>query len=645
MPIWYGGSSASCSGDDRKQSRSRRRLAPLALVCLVGVVLLGSTSTGQQPPELDYETALERIAERVEATFPKVTGTVVAVEGDRVILDLTAQSGISRGMGLLVFRRGKPFYHIRTGQLLGHFEDEIATVRVEEVREQFAIARPLGPPKQDAIRPGDGVRITAGQIKLAVLPVVAPEEMALDQEALRSTLLTRLKRSGRFELMPPDQAVVGVLKLGLTPEDLLREANAEQLRESYEADYLLVLSISEIKQKRVLDARLISVAGGGMLKVLSTLVEEPPPLEVVERRRGRQGRVAARLARRTSQQLSLEVRGIAVGDVMGDGAPKLVLIDSQAVYVYRWDGEALQQLAVEQGSPFANYLAVDVADVNRNGVPEIFVTNLRGQELASFALEYRNGRFQRIWKNVDLFLRVLQNGGREPVLLGQRLRPDQETPFDGPPLIIEANRGEYVPRAWFALPASGSIYEFTFFPFDRSKVVLLQRDGTLALYDGKTPLWMSDALYASPSVTFATLDPSLQRAQRIKPGLGEGAIQQRLILLPFEASGGRVLLKSRPLSQGGTLGLGLQVGRATPGRADLVFLSWTGGTFHELASIAELQGDLIDYQVADLDGDGRPEVIAALQMKSGRFFGQTHSVIVIAPLPEAVADIQHNARK
>ena len=51
-------------------------------------------------------------------------------------------------------------------------------------------------------------------------------------------------------------------------------------------------------------------------------------------------------------------------------------------------------------------VAVDVADINRDGIPQIIVTSLNNALLDSFVLEFKDGKYVKIASDIHWFLRV-----------------------------------------------------------------------------------------------------------------------------------------------------------------------------------------------------------------------------------------------
>ena len=80
-------------------------------------------------------------------------GYVVFVDTDRVVIDLTAQDGLSPGSVVSLRRDQLPIIHPVTGELLGELDEEVATAKVVEVRERFSVV------KIQSITPGSQVKV------------------------------------------------------------------------------------------------------------------------------------------------------------------------------------------------------------------------------------------------------------------------------------------------------------------------------------------------------------------------------------------------------------------------------------------------------------------------------------------------------
>lgn len=149
---------------------------------------------------------IDDIAKTVLTYFPKVTGTVVSVDGEMVIVNLGKEKGVSKGVLLTVYREKEPFHHPVTGVQLGRFEEEVGTIEVEQIEADHLKARKINP--DDSILTGDGVRISATRIPLAVTSLSKE-----GPEFLTTELVSALAETGRFRVdpLPPQSNVADAL--------------------------------------------------------------------------------------------------------------------------------------------------------------------------------------------------------------------------------------------------------------------------------------------------------------------------------------------------------------------------------------------------------------------------------------------------
>lgn len=67
-------------------------------------------------------------------------GYVVYIDAGRLVIDLSAQHGLTLGDVVRVTREVVPIVHPVTGAYLGELDEDIATAQIVELREKFAIA-------------------------------------------------------------------------------------------------------------------------------------------------------------------------------------------------------------------------------------------------------------------------------------------------------------------------------------------------------------------------------------------------------------------------------------------------------------------------------------------------------------------------
>jgi hypothetical protein len=97
---------------------------------------------------------------------------------------------------------------------------------------------------------------------------------------------------------------------------------------------------------------------------------------------------------------------MTVGEFTGDGTVKLAVTDGQGVFIYEVGRNGIKQVANIPGLTTDNVIALDAADINGNGVAEIFVTNYpqtedKYRQTRVLCSGYQNGKYVKIWQDVS----------------------------------------------------------------------------------------------------------------------------------------------------------------------------------------------------------------------------------------------------
>jgi TolB-like protein len=287
--------------------------------------------------------------------------------------------------------------------------------------------------------------------KVAILPFMIYSQENLDylREGIYEILSSRITVEGRIVVI--DRSVV---EKALYEERPMRldETAATKIGMRVGADYIVLGSITKVGDYISLDARLVSIteekpplsaytqhkgiddvmvkigdfAQDIGYKILGRRVTagRPPeskhpyliqPREEIGRT-GPEGRGYKR-----SQTFNFEIKGLDIGDVDGDKKNEVVIMDNHNLYVFKYDGEKLSLFQKIETGTQNNFLTIDVADVNRNGIAEIIVTSVVGDNLRSFILEYEEGKFKKILEKAGWYLRVLNHPKEGPILIGQNM--------------------------------------------------------------------------------------------------------------------------------------------------------------------------------------------------------------------------------
>ncbi|MFQ6111781.1 MAG: FG-GAP repeat domain-containing protein, partial [Nitrospinota bacterium] len=423
--------------------RFARSFCPAIILPLL--LLLPSSPLYAQEPA--YRQALRNMSEKIRERFPHIEGFVASVQRGELYLSIGERDRVKKGLKLLVVRPGKAFKHPITGEVLGRLEEKIGEAEVIEVREKFSIARMvrLVPGRGYSPRKGDRVRFSSARVRIAVLPFHNRTDEVINTDLLTRTLIEYLKATGRFELFDLDRLQVWFLETGIPLDKILEGENARRLQRLIIRDLVLQPSIRALRDHMVLEARLFSLGTGNILVEARAVLAELPtavaatPAPVPLAREGRAGaptqkapsldsqfilsREGGPLSKGSVQQFILdkiEVQGVAMGDVDGDGKNELVVAGTNLIKVFRLAEGRLDTLYTYKAGGFDKCLWIDVADINGNGREEIYVTSVRDTALLSYVLEFERGEFRRLTSNQNYYFRTFKAQDGNPILVGQR---------------------------------------------------------------------------------------------------------------------------------------------------------------------------------------------------------------------------------
>src|SRR5499426_1748736 len=231
-------------------SRSAARIVALGVL----VALWGSGTSGAQTAA----PTVGVLVDQVQALFPKVDGEVIEVQNGTVTLGLGSKDGLVVGVELALYRQGRELKHPKTGEVLGRTEQALGRLSVQQVFEAYS----TGTASQGSeVQPGDRARISAGKIKLSVVPLVEPGVREALADAAVHELTDGLNRTGRFQIGLGDAIGVWINQQGAKRDDVLAGKGLDAVAERFKVDNLLVVAFSRVQAKPYMDIRLFSFPG------------------------------------------------------------------------------------------------------------------------------------------------------------------------------------------------------------------------------------------------------------------------------------------------------------------------------------------------------------------------------------------------
>jgi len=473
--------------------------------------------------------------------------------------------------------------------------------------------------------------------KVAILPFLIHSQENLDylREGIYDILTSRITVEGKIVVIERS-----IVERALYEEKPMRldETAATKIGMRAGADYIVLGSLTKIGNYISLDARLIS------------LTEEKPPLtaftqhkgiddvmvkigdfaqdigyKILGRRAmvGRPGqprhpsdprRGIERVDRmdmdvKKSQTFGFEIKGLDIGDVDGDKKNEVVIMDEHNLYVFKYDGEKLSLFQKIETGYQNNFLTLDVADVNRNGVAEIIVTSIVEDDLRSFIIEYEQGKFRKIAEKADWFFRVLDHPKEGPTLMGQR-RGSEGIP-SGPVYKFVWKKNSFEKGSKMPFPKETNIFGLALARIrDKDKLDLIVLDDErlrIATLDGKNP-WSSLDRFGGTNNFYDTWKKKEEAFNPPAAPPWRFYIKGRIITKDLDGDGFDEVIINRN-SYSGTR-IFDRIRRFDKGM--IYNLVWDETSLVTSWKTLEINGYITDYQVKDVDNDGEEELVVAV---------------------------------
>jgi len=218
---------------------------------------------------------------------------------------------------------------------------------------------------------------------------------------------------------------------------------------------------------------------------------------------------------RRSKAIQESIRSMDVGDIDGDGRNEIVLAADTRLIIYRHLDERFQPVATV---PLARYLrvhAVNIADINGNGIPEIYVSANNGKKPASWIVEHGGSGYGVIQGDIPYYLRPVPMQGQE-MLLGQPGGVGEELATAVYRLQLVNGRVTTGPR--IRVPGSTHIFDFVTADITgngRREIITVDPENRIRVMDAAGALlWRSDRGYGAGRNYFGTMMSDLDDDRR-----------------------------------------------------------------------------------------------------------------------------------
>jgi len=566
-------------------------------ILMLLITLLVSPAFAEKGLGPEEFTSVDDLAYAIAAYFPKVQGGITAVQGDRLTLALGEKNGIMPGMELTLWREGREILHPTTKAVIGYAEDEVGIIEVVSVKDTTSIA--VMKKKLKAPQAGDRARITPKKIGIGILPI------RNDKPEIIQNLAGRLGEMGRFTVLGNEKVNAFLKDRKQRDTDLIKEMGS-----TYSLDAVVAVGIFPTDGKYLVTSRIFYTDNAKPLDTIVAVLNLTTKREALGDVRPFFAPIKASVEK--TPDLPVMARYFAIADLDGDNAAEYVFSDEKKIFIYRSEPLGWKEVWSEkviQDEREMQQFHIDVADINGNGKPEIFVTRMVNRKVSSYVIEFQDGAFRRI-AEVPGFLRVIAYPGRGNVLIGQDY--SEEKFFAGKPREYAWSGSTYAPGAEIDLPKGTDMYSFIYANFGESRLLLISfnDDHRLVVYSGDTPLWKSEEKYLTVETVLTkpltgfdaamgreptALDKSFQTSATYVDKDRLVRISGRIVAVDLYGSGKDDLVVAKNTKAkflGGYNGGEIEV------------LNWTGVRLEPRWNVKDLPGPVLDLQVSRTEKTG-----------------------------------------
>jgi len=326
-----------------------------------------------------------------------------------------------------------------------------------------------------------------------------------------------------------------------------------------------------------------------------------------------------------SRNFDIPFTGLAIGDVDGDGKQETVISGNKQVLIYRQEKDRFFEVGAIDKLGGRAVMGVDVADINGNGIDEIFISsaNKRHESVSSVVYEYNGSNYVKISDGGFYFFRVMHIKDRGNVLFGQRQSPGNMPPPLRPIYELSWGAGELkevnqvVPsnRGTILGAGIGDVMS------DKEKVALIyDRTDRLVMYssDGKE-IWNSGEFLGGSTLFFRMPAREVGDENRYY-------LPMRVVVRDLDGNGQDEVILAENHEMAGRR---LQTFRSF-NRSNIQIRQWDGLGLANAFKTRKMSGAVRDLAVGDFDNDGKNELIAAILQKEGTTVGVKPKSSVIA---------------
>ncbi|NWH04575.1 FG-GAP-like repeat-containing protein [Desulfobacter latus] len=495
---------------------------------------------------------------------------------------------------------------------------------------------------------GTGLCRDAKTVAVFPFEMNSSQDLGFLQNGLFSMLSSRLSDAGKVDVLDRQtiDSALARAKAGGLVKGAFNEGTARDLGAQMGVDYVLFGSLTHYGESISLDASMVDVSGqkdtlaffeqsnamGDVIPLVNAFAgdinmkvfnrnidnklyarpqEQNPSLGGLQYAGGG-GMPAMQASRGFTTHLKMDevIRAMATGDLNKDGRLQVVTATDSALQIYHLEGNLFTREIQLDYASYLRIIGLDVADINGNGYPEIFVTamTIHRQTLSSFVVEYNGSSYTTLQEGLSYYFRVIDSVDGNPVLYAQ---DKGRGPYAGKIYIMSPANNTYREEKAIRVPRGTSVLSLARGPVRENSgdefLSINQHHRLVLINDTGSDEWESTEKYGKTNNYWITGDQAADRTVRDRAYFNPR--------IKFHSVGEdrkkKVFLIKNSEFGAGSLG---RIKRFKEGRVDV--MSWNGIALAPVFQTVPLQGWVSDFDIADIDNDGIEELLISVVTRS-----------------------------
>ncbi len=329
-----------------------------------------------------------------------------------------------------------------------------------------------------------------------------------------------------------------------------------------------------------------------------------------------------------SPSFDTEVRSIAVSDIDKDSKNETIVLSNNTISVFQRTGNLLKKISeIQIASGDKRNLFVDVIDLDNDGTQEIFVTGVNDDTLEPDSSLYRwnTSGLVKVADHIQWLLRAVDTKSYGRILLGQKTKGEGERRLKTGITRLKMDASGRLSPADLSFPFADNIFGMAFGDFMNTgteTIALLDLKGILSLYssDGRELFTSADTYGGSGSyIEYKGMRYNRDSGYQ----MSRIYLQQRLFAADLSGDGktSLVIVKNKDAAKGLLSRLRLY------DKGYIDSLVWNEIGMAPQGKTQTVSGYICDYTVADMDNDGKKEIVFAIVSSKGTLRKKTSRIV------------------